>query len=296
MKQPDFGKELTRIRNLKGITQEELASKSNVTIRTIQRIESGVVNPRSYTVKAIGEILGYDFLSDESLRDESNGNAESTQNGLVSGLVYREHKTSKINIMARVFLFLCLIISAVSLDMMTQSKAKPDSTPKSNGNHVIIYTSQSNKATVEYRFKEAKFKPLIKQHKHRVVLDISNHWVNTNIKLDPEKTYFVLVSGLASTSRDKLSLWIGPEGKEHLHEGLPMYSVIGKIGNGLPFVIGAHADVDPGHNETFYLGYNDDNFSDNIGYYVVDIFEGNKVEVIKKLKENNIEIGKYYHE
>jgi transcriptional regulator with XRE-family HTH domain len=296
MKQPDFGKELTKIRNLKGITQEELASKSNVTIRTIQRIESGIVNPRSYTVKSIGEILGYDFLSVESLRDESNGSMENEFDGLSNDFAPKVQKTNNKLTMGRVFLIACLLITAILLDIIFQSNSKPKNTKKHKGNVVVVYGSQSNTPTINYRFKDAKFKPLIKQHKHRIIHDISNHWVNTNIKLNPDKTYFIIVNGLASTSSNKLSLWIGPDGKDHLHEGLPMYSVIGRIGNGLPFFIGTHTEIKPARSETFYLGYNDDLFGDNIGYYIVDIFEGTEIEILNKLKENNIEIGMYYDE
>jgi transcriptional regulator with XRE-family HTH domain len=45
----------------KGMTQEELALKCDVTIRTIQRIESGEVDPRSYTLQAIASALEVDY-------------------------------------------------------------------------------------------------------------------------------------------------------------------------------------------------------------------------------------------
>jgi uncharacterized Tic20 family protein len=45
----------------KGMTQEELALKCEVTVRTIQRIESGEVDPRSYTLQAIASALEVDF-------------------------------------------------------------------------------------------------------------------------------------------------------------------------------------------------------------------------------------------
>lgn len=54
----------------KGMTQEELALRCDVTIRTIQRIESGEVDPRSYTLQAIASALEVDykeFLSVEGL-------------------------------------------------------------------------------------------------------------------------------------------------------------------------------------------------------------------------------------
>ncbi|MDN5204501.1 DUF4870 domain-containing protein [Fulvivirgaceae bacterium BMA10] len=44
-------------RKLKGMTQEELAEKSNLNVRTVQRIESGEVDPRLYTLKVIAEAL-----------------------------------------------------------------------------------------------------------------------------------------------------------------------------------------------------------------------------------------------
>jgi transcriptional regulator with XRE-family HTH domain len=58
MRQRDFGKRLVEIRRSKGLTQEELSDKCNVTVRTIRRIESGSVVPRSYTIRSISEALG----------------------------------------------------------------------------------------------------------------------------------------------------------------------------------------------------------------------------------------------
>ncbi len=56
-----FGKELIKVRKSRGLTQAEVAEKCNVTIRTIQRIESGAVNPRSSTIKIISKSLEFDF-------------------------------------------------------------------------------------------------------------------------------------------------------------------------------------------------------------------------------------------
>lgn len=53
MKQPDLGKKIVDLRKSKGLTQEELVEKCNINVRTLQRIESGEVTPRSYTVKTI---------------------------------------------------------------------------------------------------------------------------------------------------------------------------------------------------------------------------------------------------
>ena len=53
MNQPDLGKKIAELRKAKGFTQEELVEKCNLSVRTLQRIESGEVTPRSYTVKII---------------------------------------------------------------------------------------------------------------------------------------------------------------------------------------------------------------------------------------------------
>jgi transcriptional regulator with XRE-family HTH domain len=44
-------------RKRKGLTQEELAGLTGITVRTIQRIESGETTPRAYTLKAIAGAL-----------------------------------------------------------------------------------------------------------------------------------------------------------------------------------------------------------------------------------------------
>ena len=61
MNQPDLGLKVSELRQLKNLTQEQLAEKCEVSARTIQRIESGEVDPRAYTLQRLSEILGYDF-------------------------------------------------------------------------------------------------------------------------------------------------------------------------------------------------------------------------------------------
>ena len=61
MKQPELGQKILELRKNKGLTQEELVEKCNINVRTLQRIESGEVNPRSFTVKIIFNALDYDM-------------------------------------------------------------------------------------------------------------------------------------------------------------------------------------------------------------------------------------------
>lgn len=61
MKQPDLGRKISELRKAKGLTQEELVEKCNVSVRTLQRIETGEVTPRSYTIKTILAALDYEL-------------------------------------------------------------------------------------------------------------------------------------------------------------------------------------------------------------------------------------------
>ena len=60
MEQPNLGKQISELRKAKGLTQEELAEQCKISARTLQRIESGVVTPRAYTVKVIYAVLKKD--------------------------------------------------------------------------------------------------------------------------------------------------------------------------------------------------------------------------------------------
>ncbi|MFO7574403.1 MAG: helix-turn-helix transcriptional regulator, partial [Bacteroidales bacterium] len=73
MKQPELGRRITELRKGKGLTQEELVDKCNISVRTLQRIEAGEVTPRSYTVKTILAALDYDL----SKISDNDGNRRS---------------------------------------------------------------------------------------------------------------------------------------------------------------------------------------------------------------------------
>ena len=66
MNQPDLGLKVAELRQQKNMTQEQLAEKCEVSTRTIQRIESGQVDPRSYTLHFLSEVLDFDFGADDA--------------------------------------------------------------------------------------------------------------------------------------------------------------------------------------------------------------------------------------
>ena len=76
MKQSEIGQKIREVRIKEGLTQLQLAEKCNIDIRTIQRIESGEVVPRMYTLRIINEALGTNFIIQNKSHDS---NEEMTQ-------------------------------------------------------------------------------------------------------------------------------------------------------------------------------------------------------------------------
>lgn len=64
--------ELKKIRESRNLTQEELAEKSGISVRTIQRIEAGTT-PKGYTLKTLAESLDVsenDLLTSVTIKEE----------------------------------------------------------------------------------------------------------------------------------------------------------------------------------------------------------------------------------
>ena len=59
----NIGAKIKELRLRKGLTQEELADQTGLSVRTIQRIENGEVDPRTYTLNALAEALGVELES-----------------------------------------------------------------------------------------------------------------------------------------------------------------------------------------------------------------------------------------
>ena len=70
----ETGKLIKELRVKKGMTQEELADKTEISARTIQRIENGEVDPRAYTLQMIAKALDVDFSI--FIENKPDGNQE----------------------------------------------------------------------------------------------------------------------------------------------------------------------------------------------------------------------------
>ncbi|GHN01224.1 hypothetical protein WSM22_27130 [Cytophagales bacterium WSM2-2] len=77
-----LGERITSLRKSKGMSQELLAENSNVSLRTIQRIEAGAAAPRLHTIKTLADALGVpveEFIS----APENNELNQSDVDGLM---------------------------------------------------------------------------------------------------------------------------------------------------------------------------------------------------------------------
>lgn len=83
LKQPELGKKISELRKAKGITQEELVERCNISVRTIQRIETGEVTPRSYTVRTIFTALDYDL---SQIQDDESQQTSDKPGGVIDTL------------------------------------------------------------------------------------------------------------------------------------------------------------------------------------------------------------------
>lgn len=130
MEKPGFGAKLFEVRKAKGFTQEEVAERCRITVRTIQRIESGAVKPRVFTIKTISETLGFNFFdhSDTGNEEVENQHSELKKQTIlwyVKDLFnLKTNKMKKISILssATLIVILCFITFSSNIFAVTPSK------------------------------------------------------------------------------------------------------------------------------------------------------------------------------
>jgi len=70
--------ELEAVRKASGLTQEQLATQAGLNRMTVQRLESGALDPRLSTVLEMARAMGMEFLLvPQSLRHEIHGFVQS---------------------------------------------------------------------------------------------------------------------------------------------------------------------------------------------------------------------------
>lgn len=190
MEKQDFGKKLIEVRKAKGLTQEEVAEKCNITVRTVQRIESGVVEPRAYTIKTISEVLGFDFFetSEAEVNKEKDGTVAKKRSCLwyVKDLFnLKTNAMKKVSILTTFFLTigvsLFLVISDTQAQSVTSAKTETKGAKPANCSHYVVTKDRiqvqfSNELTIDslVYFKDDLKKKGISLNYQKVEFDSNN--------------------------------------------------------------------------------------------------------------------------
>ncbi len=145
--QPELGKKIADFRKSKGLTQEELAEKCNLNVRTLQRIESAEVTPRAYNVRMIFEALEISYdnpLNSSSLRfkDLFFKRLEQFQIWFIDLFNLKTNTMKKISILTMMVAVVVLGIFAVS--------SKVNANNAENNDQVIISAESFTKSDLPF--------------------------------------------------------------------------------------------------------------------------------------------------
>ncbi len=179
MKQPELGRKIAELRKVKGLTQEELANKCNITVRTLQRIESGVGTPRSYTIRLLFAALDYNNYNFSQRDSEKRAyiffkdKVIQLYKCVIDLFNLKTNTMKKISILSASAFILCLSLFFLCSESNAQ-KSKESIFVTSNGRGIIyqfprglsIFISNM-KDTADYKIG----KYLIQEYKNKIFLN-----------------------------------------------------------------------------------------------------------------------------
>ena len=130
----ELSQKIALLRKQKGLTQEQLAERAGVTVRTIQRIESGESIPRAYTLQNLAKSLEVEFEEFMAVQ-----NQDMITQTLTDQTSYDENKTflKILYLSSFSFLFIPLIHFLVPIFVYKNSKIKDQNTLR-RGRKIII--------------------------------------------------------------------------------------------------------------------------------------------------------------
>jgi len=176
----DFGKKLVEVRKAKGLTQDEVAEMCKITTRSIQRIESGDVTPRAYTIKTISEVLEFDFF------EASNTGYEVNKENRYSKLKWyiKDLLNLKTNAMKKVSILSisCLMIGFALFALIPKSNAQTSKRPNYTNTKELVEVAFTNTFTIDS------------------LVYIKNDLVNRGIQINYKKLEFDETNHLLSIS------------------------------------------------------------------------------------------------
>ena len=131
MKQPELGRKIAELRKAKGFTQEELVEMCNLSVRTLQRIESGEVLPRSHTIRVIFAALDYQVY------DSSNMRSRLFFKQLSDVFNLKSNTMKKLSILTLAFAAAALVLLGVCIDGNAQSEKKVKKIIEANSENLM---------------------------------------------------------------------------------------------------------------------------------------------------------------
>lgn len=180
MQKLDFRTKLIEVRKAKGLTQQEVAEKCKITVRTIQRIESGTVIPRAFTIKVIGEALGFDFF--EASNTEYEAFTENQNSNLKGHKVLwylkdlfnlKTNTMKKVSILSSLLLIIGLLFAFI-IDTKAQSE---------NQKNLKSLTIQLNEDNSIKRIEAAFTNNLTADSLENIKNELQNRGITVNYKI-----------------------------------------------------------------------------------------------------------------
>gem|GEM_PF-1046278 len=98
-----------RVTTFKRVTQNELAAQCHVSLRTIQRIELAEVTPRSFTIKTIFSVLGYEFYTSNA--SNVNEKTSSSTHWIQDLFNLKKNTMKKLSVLSIVFICTALFLT-----------------------------------------------------------------------------------------------------------------------------------------------------------------------------------------
>ena len=187
MEKMNFGKKLIEVRKVKGLTQNEVAEKCNVTVRTIQRIESGTVKPRAFTIKVISEVLGFDFFETSNADYDVNIEVKNSNRKEYLILFYiKDLFNLKTNPMKKISIFatsLLIIGFAVFIPNSSINAKNRPNYVKTKDRIEVAFTNEFTFDSLVYIKNDLKIKGIIINYK-KIEFDETNKLLSIDCEID----------------------------------------------------------------------------------------------------------------
>lgn len=149
MKQPELGKKISELRLAKGLTQTELAEMCQVSLRTIQRIETAEVSPRSFTLRLIFKSLDAEsFLFmpiSETAAPKWQIQLEQFFKSFLELFNLKSEPMKKITILTLITVAVVFVLTSLNLESQAQSDTKVRKTIEAHNENFVRWFNNEDK-------------------------------------------------------------------------------------------------------------------------------------------------------